>query len=62
MSFDKKMMNMSRENIIWMRWLCMLGFAMLLYGCAARPSGFTPGLGNKYVYTYKMSYPADSVI
>lgn len=60
MSFDKKMMNMSRENIIWMRWLCMLGFVMLLYGCAARPSGFTPGLGNKYVYTYKMSYPADS--
>ena len=60
MPLDKRKNNMGKERIFSIKWLCALGFAMLLYGCAARPSEFSPGLGNKYVYTYKMSYPAES--
>jgi hypothetical protein len=35
--------------------VCILTLALLLGGCSARPSGFAPGIGSKYVYTYTMS-------
>jgi hypothetical protein len=41
-------------------WGMIVGCAALLCGCAARPSAFSPGVGNKYAYTYKMSYPVES--
>ena len=53
-------MNMGRGKIFPIGWICVLCLASLLCGCAARPSGFTPGLGNKYVYHYKISYPEES--